>query len=427
MTTMMRRQFLATAALGGSAAFMKSAHVLAAGAVARTSVARLHTLMKGYVTRKEVPGMVTLISRGGDVQVDTVGKRAVDGERMTRDTIFRIASMTKPITAAATMILVEDGKLKLDDPVDRLLPELAHPKVLRKLESQIDDTVPAKRAITVGDLLTFRMGTGLILAAPDTYPIQRAQKEKGLVIPTWPQTTQLTPDQWIERLGSLPLLHQPGEGWMYNTGSEVLGVLISRVAKQPFGDFLNERIFAPLGMKDTSFTLPAAKIPRAAACYSFDHQKKALTLFDAPAGQWSRPPSFPSGGAGLLSTVDDYLAFAQMMMNKGTDGKNRILSEVSVKEMTTNHLTPEQMAMGSAILGPSGGWGLGLSVVAKPDRYTSVPGRYGWNGGLGTMWWSDPSRGLVAILLTQRMFESADPPPVCVDFLSAAYQAAAET
>jgi len=394
------------------------------GGLSTARLARMHDVMAGYVERGEVPGLVTLVGRRGEVHVDAVGMKAVGGrDAMRRDTIFRIASMTKPITAAATMILVEECKLRLNEPVDRLLPELANRTVLKRLDGPLGDTVPAKRPITVRDLLTFRMGFGLVLAPPDTYPIQKAMAERQIVIPTWPATTALTPDEWIGRLGTLPLMHQPGEGWMYNTGSDVLGVLIARASGRPFEAFLRERIFEPLGMKDTAFSVPAAQRDRLAACYWFNPGTKAFDLFDAADGQWSRPPSFPAGGAGLVSTADDYLAFGRMMLNRGKVGSERILSRPTVETMTTDQLTPEQRAAAAPIIGGSSGWGLGMSIVIATDGIAAPPGRYGWNGGLGTTWWSDAREDVVAILLTQRMFESAEPPSVCRDFWTSAYQA----
>ena len=235
------------------------------GGLSRARLARMHDVMAGYVERGEVPGLVTLVSRRGEVHVDAIGMKALGGsDPMRRDTIFRISSMTKPITAAATMILVEECKLRLDEPVDRLLPELADRKVLKRLDGPLDDTVPANRPITVRDLLTFRMGFGIIMAPPDTYPIQRAVSELLLGQGPPNPSTPPAPDEWIRRLGTLPLMHQPGEKWMYNTGSDVLGVLIARASGQPLETFLRERIFEPLGMKDTGFSVPAAKIDRLA-------------------------------------------------------------------------------------------------------------------------------------------------------------------
>ena len=202
--------------------------------------------MAGYAERGDVPGIVTLVRRRGEVHVDATGSKMVGGsEPMRRDTIFRIASLTKPIAAAAAMILVEECKLRLDEPVDRLLPELSRRTVLKRLEGPVDDTVPAKRPITVRDVLTFRMGYGIVMAPPDTYPIQKAMSEHRLGQgPPRPQTPP-APDEWIRRVGTLPLMHQPGEKWLYHTASDVLGVLIARTSGRPLETFLRERISIP--------------------------------------------------------------------------------------------------------------------------------------------------------------------------------------
>ena len=201
---------------------------------------------------------------------------------MRRDTIFRIASMTKPVIAAATMMLVEECKLRLDDPVDAFLPELADRQVLKSLESAVDDTVPAKRSITTRDLLTFTFGMGAVMVWPARHPIQKAAADLGLA--PGPFQLDLTADEFMKRLGTLPLIYQPGERWLYHTGSDVLGVLIARVSGQSLEAFLQERLFAPLGMRDTGFHVPAAKLDRLASAYLMDPQKKALAFFD-DAGQ----------------------------------------------------------------------------------------------------------------------------------------------
>ncbi len=325
------------------------------------------------------------------------------------------------------MILVEECNLRLDEPVDRLLPELAGRKVLKRLEGPLDDTVPANRPITVRDLLTFRMGFGIVMAPPGTYPIQKAKQllGQGPSGPSAPSTPP-APDEWIRRLGTLPLMHQPGEKWMYHTGSDVLGVLIARASGQPLETFLRERLFEPLGMKDTGFSVPAAKLNRLATSYWTNFQSGALELYDkAEGGQWSRPPAFPSGGEGLVSTIDDYLAFGQMMLNKGTHGRGRILSRPSVETMTTDQLTPEQKAVSGLIPGyfDSHGWGFGVSVVTRRDDVAGPVGKFGWDGGLGTSWYSDPQEDMVTILMTQGAWTSPNPPDVCRDFWTSAYQA----
>jgi CubicO group peptidase (beta-lactamase class C family) len=388
----------------------------------------MHETISGYVERGDVPGLVTLVSRGERTSVDALGVRSLGGpakQAVQRDTIFRIASMTKVITAVATMMLVEAGNLKLDEPVDRLLPELANRRVLKRVDGPLDETVPAKRAITVRDLLTFQLGLGFVLGPPDGSPIMKKMYELQVGVTPFPAQMPLAPDEWMKRLGSLPLAYQPGKSWLYHTGSEVLSVLIARASGQPLETFFRDRIFEPLGMKDTGFSVPAEKMERFVSCYGMNPQTKKLDVVDPPGGQWSKAPAFPSGASGLVSTVDDYLAFARMLMKKGTSGKKRLVAASSIEMMTTNHLTVEQQAMGRLILGEKTGWGFGVSVLVEPDGLASKAGRYGWNGGLGSSWWNDPDKGLIAIILTERAFESADPPGVIKDFWKGAYAAAA--
>jgi CubicO group peptidase (beta-lactamase class C family) len=400
---------------------------MSAGGLSKARLGRMHDVMAGYVERGEVPGLVTLVSRRGEVHVDAIGMKAVEGlDPIRRDTIFRISSMTKPITAAATMILVEECKVRLDEPVDRWLPELAERKVLKRLDGPLDDTVPANRPITVRDLLTFRMGFGQMMAPPDAYPILQAASEQQIGMGPPSPSTLPAPDEWIRRLGQLPLMHQPGQKWMYNTGSDVLGVLIARASGQPLETFFRERIFEPLGMKDTGFSVPAASLDRLATSYWTNFESGALELYDeAKGGQWSRPPAFPSGAGGLVSTIDDYLAFGQMMLNQGKHGNERLLSRPSVETMTTDQLTPEQKAASGIVPGyfDSHGWGFGVSIVTRRDDVAAVPGRFGWDGGLGTSWYSDPREDMVTILMTQRAWTSPSPPDVCLDFWTSAYQA----
>ena len=367
---------------------------MSTGGLSRARLGRMHEVMAGYVERGEVPGLVTLVSRRGEVHVDAIGMKAVsDSDPIRRDTIFRISSMTKPITATATMILVEECKVRLDEPVVRWLPELAERKVLKRLDGPLDDTVPANRPITLRDLLTFRMGFGQMMAPPDAYPILKAASEQQIGMGPPSPSMLPAPDEWMRRLGRLPLMHQPGERWMYNTGSDVLGVLIVRVSGQPLETFFQERIFEPLGMKDTGFSVPTPKLDRLATSYWTDPESGELAVYDeAEGGQWSRSPAFPSGAGGLVSTIDDYLAFGQMMLNQGKHGNERILSRLSVETMTTDQLTPEQKAVSGLVPGffDSHGWGFGVSVVTRRDDIAAVPGRYGWDGGLGTSWYSDP-------------------------------------
>jgi CubicO group peptidase (beta-lactamase class C family) len=391
------------------------------GGLSRSRLDRMHDTMARHVESGGMPGLVTLISRNGEIHVDAIGSLSVGGASMQRDSIFRIASMTKPIGAAAAMILVEECKLRLDDPVDAFLPELANRKVLRTLESEIDDTVPSKRAITLRDILTFRLGYGFIPVFPDRYPIQKAIAAAGLA--PGPVFPSLPPDELMRRYGALPLVHQPGERWLYNAGSEMLGVLIARVSKMSLGDFLAERIFEPLGMKDTAFCVPQSKLERFATTYMFDRAAGKLNVFDDPAsGKFAAPPAFENAGAGLVSTAEDFNAFAQMLLNGGRLGNERILSRPSVELMTSDQLSPEQKIGSELFFADNRSWGFGLSVLTRRDHLYNVPGRFGWEGGYGTSWYSDPGEGLTGILLTQRLMDSPQAPAVMSDFWTSAYQ-----
>ena len=395
------------------------------GALSLTRLARMHDRMTQHVERGYVPGIVTLVSRRGETHVHTAGTKAVSGrDAIQRDTMFRITSMTKPITAVAAMILVEDCELRLDEPVDRLLPELANRRVLRSLDSPLDDTEPAARSITLRDLLTFRCGLGIIFGPPDRYPIQKAIAALGITGFGPPmQSMPHDPDEWMRRVATLPLMHQPGERWLYNAGASLLGVLIARAAGQPFETFLRERIFEPLGMADTGFSVPASKRDRLATSYWPNQHSAALDVYDdVQDSQWGRPPAFPDGAAGLVSTVDDYLAFGQMLLNQGRHGRERILSRPSIELMTTDHLTADQKSRSAFIPGQwdRSGWGFGVGIATKRDDVSVAPGQYGWDGGFGTSWRNDPHEGLVAILMHQR----AEFPlfsPVYQDFWTSVY------
>jgi CubicO group peptidase (beta-lactamase class C family) len=383
---------------------------------AKPRLERMHDVLAGHVERGWAPGLVSVVSRHDEVHVETIGAKALGGEPMRQDTIFRIASLSKPVTAVAAMILVEECVLRLDEPVDSLLPELADRQVLTRPDAPLDDTVPAERPITVRDLLTFRMGFGGIFQTDS--PIDLAARAKSLT--PLSRLESSTPDEYMSALGSVPLMFQPGEKWLYHTGSDVLGVLIERACGQPLEAFLRERIFSPLGMVDTGFSLSAEKLDRLATAYNADPATGELTVTDDPAdSEWSSPPGFPSAGGGLLSTVDDLHAFGQMMLHRG-DG---ILSRPAVELMTADHLTPGQKAVSGFFPGyfDNRGWGFGVAVDTVRVGLPSV-GRFGWDGGSGTSWWSDPVEGLTGILLTQR---SAFPlaSPLYLDFWTSAYQA----
>ena len=392
---------------------LMSGSALAAGVVGacgrrprlQEKIASLRDAMATRVAHHEFPGAVWLVEKGDEVAFDAVGVTAIGGTApMRRDTIFRIASMTKAITATAVMMLVEEGKLTLDAPVERWLPEIAGRRVLRRIDGPLDDTVPARRPITVRDLLTFTLGFGLLF--DDTLPIQRAIDELRLVNGAPVPMTPHPPDEWMRRFGTLPLMYQPGERWMYNTGSLLQGVLVRRASDRPFEAFVRERITGPLGMRDTDFFVPPTKLARFAGCGVYTNpQTRTQTRMDqdGAASAYAGPPVFPSGAAGLVSTVDDYLTFARMLLHRGAYPGGRLLGEQSVRDMTTDQLTPEQKAASRFFPGffDTHGWGYGMAVITAPDAVSRVPGRYGWDGGFGTSWLNDPGRDLIAIVMTQ--------------------------
>jgi CubicO group peptidase (beta-lactamase class C family) len=371
----------------------------------------------GYLT-----GAVALIGRGSKAEVVVVGDQSRETPGlMRRDSLFRITSMTEPITAAATLMLIDEGKLRLDARIDQWLPELGQRRVLRSLNGPIDDTVPAKRPITVEDLLTFRCGLGTVPTAAADSPIQRritALQLPGFGPPA--PSSPLAPEEWLRRLATLPLMAQPGETWLYNTGSDILGVLIARVAHKPLPRLLQERIFGPLGMKDTAFVVPAAKAARFVSAYRPEAGRAQLE--DAAAmSPWTSAPAFPDGAAGLLSTADDYFAFSHFLLSQGHPGGRRLLSREWIAAMTSDHLTASQRAAATPILGERRGWGFGVAVVTAPTAEGIPAGAYGWNGGFGTSWVADPASETSAILLTQTLFTSPEPPAVHQEFWRAVF------
>jgi CubicO group peptidase (beta-lactamase class C family) len=390
--------------------------------LSKSRLARMRDVMAGYVERGEVPGLVLAVCRRDEALIEPIGAADLAGTPIRDDTIFRLSSLTKAITAAATMICLEECKLRLDEPVDRLLPELAGRVVLRRPDGPIDDTVPASRAITVRDLLTFTWGLGMVVAPPGTLPIQQVLDDLGLN-PAAPQpVAPPSPDEWLRSLSTLPLLHQPGTGWMYHTGSDVLGVLIARAAGQPFDQFLRERIFEPLRMTDTGFSVPAASLSRLATGVS----DNGVDIYDAVAdSRWRMPPVFPSGAGGLVSTVPDYLAFGEMILHEGRYEGGRLLSRASVEMMTSDQLTAEQKRESGAWAPyfTSHGWGFGMSVATKRGDLGEPAGRFGWNGALGGVWYADHGEDLDLILMTGCAKNTFTPPPIYRDFWTLAYSA----
>jgi CubicO group peptidase (beta-lactamase class C family) len=361
--------------------------------------------MEAQVASGKFPGAVWLVAKGEDVAIDMVGTQAIGGTApMQRDTIFRIASMTKAVTAACVMMLIEEGKVELNAPAHRWLPELANRRVLRRIDGPLDDTDPAKRDITVRDLLAYTLGFGMLFGNPP--PIQQRIDELRLVIGKPIPLTPHPPDEWIKLFATLPLMDQPGEAWRYTAGSLLQGVLVRRASGQDFDAFMHERIFEPLGMKDTAFFVPPDKLERYAGCGIFTDQGKQTRIDqDGAQSAYAKPPVFPAGDAGLVSTVDDYLIFARMLLNGGKHGNKQILRTESVREMTRDQITPEQKSASAKNFFPgffdTVGWGYGVGISTAPDAISNVPGRYGWDGGFGTSFIVDPNRDLISIVMTQ--------------------------
>ncbi|HEY0817068.1 MAG TPA: serine hydrolase domain-containing protein [Pseudonocardia sp.] len=366
----------------------------------------MRELLETYVEDGTVPGAVALLARGDDVDVVAVGSLDVEGTApMARDSIFRIASLTKPITAAALLMLVEDGRIAVDDPIGTWLPELAAPMVVRTPQSPVDDVVPARRPITVLDLLTGCAGYGWPsdFALPAVHALRTVQTD-GREVALRPE-----PDEWLARLARIPMLYQPGEAFLYDTCSDLQGILIARASGLPLPQFLAERMFTPLGMRDTGFMVPAAQRHRFTSYYR--RSADGLVLGDGPDGQFSRLPAFPEGSGGLVSTVDDWFRFARMLL----DGGGGLLSPESVRQMTTDHLTDAQRAVGTLFLNGQG-WGYGGSVDLVAADPWNVPGRYGWVGGSGTSGYIVPDRGTVSILFTQVGVDSPVPITLLEEF-----------
>jgi CubicO group peptidase (beta-lactamase class C family) len=367
--------------------------------------------MEKYLREGAFPGAAALAAGPGGTEIAAVGEATMGGADMTPDSIFRIASITKPITAAAVLALIDDGVLAFGDPVSRWLPELAAPSVVRTPTSPVDDVVPAERPITVEDLLVSRAGYGFasdfsLPAVQALFAVQRDGREVASFPP---------PDVWLAELARVPMAYQPGEAFLYDTCSTLQGILVARASEQSFPDFLAERFFGPLGMTDTAFEVPAAKRERFTSYYR--RTDDGFELADAPDGQWSTLPPHPLGNGGLASTARDWLAFGRMLLSGGDAPGGRVLSASSVRRMTTDHTTPAQRKIGELFLDGQG-WGYGGAVDIAATGPWTVPGRYGWVGGSGTTAHVIPSAGTVAIMLTQVGADS----PVTPEWMRAFWQ-----
>ena len=373
----------------------------ASGGFLQAGLAQIPPTLQAVVDAGDLSGFVTLIWRNGEVaQVNTVGQRDIEGGApMTRDTMFRIASMTKPVTSIAALILLEEGKLRLEDPITKWLPEFSGMTLLKDATGPVEDTCPAPRDITVEDLLTHR--AGLAYAFTSMGPIAQAHEDR--LGP--PLGTPLTPDAWLKALGSLPLSYPPGERFHYSHSTEVLGFLVARIEGKPLGQVLKDRIFGPLGMADTDFWCPVEKRGRMASLYRMNPDTEKLEDVSFP--HVDAQPAFEAGGGGLISTADDYLKFARMLLGKGEVDGVRLVKAATIEMMAENRLTEAQRAipfMGMPFW-MSQGFGLGLSVVLDAEKHAWMGAgsvdAFGWPGAFGTWWQADPAEDLVAIYLIQ--------------------------
>ena len=388
-------------------------------------IARLGQVARDAVDDGQVAGLSWLVASGSETCAGSAGHLDLDGSRpVAPDTIFRISSMTKPVTAVAALLLVDEGRLGLDDPVDGLLPELADRRVLVDPQGPLDRTVPAPRPISVRDVLTFRLGLGLDFARFGRQPLLDAKSDLGLVAAPPAPAHHPAEDEWLRRLGTLPLEFAPGERWLYHVGAEVLGVLIARAAGCPLAMFLRERLFDPLGMDDTAFWVLPDDLDRFGACFVRDPDAGELTEFDPVDGQWARPPAFCSGADGLVSTVTDFGRFGELLRNRGSFGGHRLLSPELVDALGTNQLSPAQLSTSGP--DPSGalGWGLGVGVQVAESGPCAI-GSIGWDGGMGSRWFNDPVNDVTAVLLTNELWASPEPPALFGHFTQAVYDALA--
>jgi CubicO group peptidase (beta-lactamase class C family) len=370
--------------------------------------------VRAYVDTGSLAGAATLVWRNGRVvQTANVGRRdLVSNLPVERGTIFRLASMTKPLTTVAALTLYDEGRFTLDEPIARHAPELAHLRVLHDPNGPLDQTDAAERPITFGDLLTHR--SGLTYGEFHRGPISRACAETlGAAI-----DNPLGADEWIARLGTLPLIDQPGAGFHYGLSTDLLGFLIARLEGVSLGAVLDRRIFGPLGMRDTGFVVPPEKRARRAGLCGFDALGKLTTLTAAPGGNAlaERPDdmTFESGGQGLWSTLDDYLAFARLFLGGGEVDGVRLLRPETCAMMSSNQLTPDQRRtarmFGMPVFAAGHGYGMGVAVVMEPENADPLRGRGGvgtlsWPGAYGGWWQADPGDNSVLIFLTHNMVE----------------------
>jgi CubicO group peptidase (beta-lactamase class C family) len=373
----------------------------------------IKTWLSAVVDKGELAGAATLVFRRDSAWVACVGVRDLESRLpVERDTIFRIASMSKPVTCALALMLFEEGRFRLEDPITRFAPEFEHMRVLRSPEGPLEDSCTAERPITFHDLLTHC--SGFTNSALHRGPIGKAYSDAlGRDI-----DNELGPDEWIGRLSQLPLIDQPGNGFHYGNSTDLLGFLLARIEDEPLGELLERRIFAPLGMKDTGFVVPVEKRSRRAGPCGFDSDGHLAALETVPGGHAlpERPEgmTWVSGGQGLWSTLDDYLAFARMFVGQGTVDGVQLLRPQTLKSMASNQLTASQRAsarmFGRPLFAEGHGYGYGVAVVTEPEKADPVRcgggvGAVGWPGAYGGWWQADPNDGSVMIFLAHSMAE----------------------
>jgi CubicO group peptidase (beta-lactamase class C family) len=386
---------------------------------------RLTQAMACYLDRGDVVGVQTLIyRRGREAHSDVIGwQDDVARKKLRGNTIFRIASMSKPITSVAALMLVEEGRIRLDDPIDPWIPELADRRVMRDPAGAVDDTDASPRPITILDLFTHMSGLPSTLANVEG-PIVQAMSglASGLGL-----RSNIGVEPWLKKLGELPLVYAPGQRMNYGFSTDVLGFLVGRASGMPFSDFLRTRLFEPLGMEDTAFFVPEDKLDRLSINYAIDFATGKRVLDDHSSdSRWAIEPSVPSGAGGLVSTADDYMKFARMLLDGGKVDGTRILSRKTIDLMTSNFLTPEQRRMPffGYDMWSGRGFGLGVSIVdnlAGMNGLSSI-GQYGWNGAFGTCWFNDPREDMAAIMMIQMLVGAASS-KIQRDFTTLVYQA----
>lgn len=394
-------------------------------------LARVAQVMQQYVDEEKFAGIVTLIARRGQiVHLHATGLRARAGDLpMQADTIFRIYSMTKPITSVAAIMLFEEGRCLLNDPLANFIPAFADAQVLVRQGAAGLELAPLRRPITIGDLLTHTAGLsyGFFFDSPVEMMYQAIHdvndfRAQPSLYPTEPTMAEL-----VEKWAALPLIQQPGTGWRYSVATDLLGRVIEVISGQSLGEFLAARIFEPLGMVDTAFSVPPAKLDRFAAMYTVDEDQRLTLIDDREQSPFARPRALESGGGGLVSTIGDYYRFCQLLLNGGELDGVRILGRKTIELMTMNHIPPAQLPLrhGDEIFAGEG-FGLGFGVIVDPaaSKLPWSTGAYYWGGAANTTFWIDPQEELVALLMTQ--FMPSGTYPINDHFRVLTYQALAD-